>query len=288
MNNTEDSKKEDIAALTSRRVVARSAVWRFFETAGSEVLAFAFMIVLARLLGPEDYGIIAIAGFFVISSNAILSRAVPEAIIQSGEISDAQLDSGFWANMLIGFGFSLIILATSIPIAIILDEPKLTGVFIGLSPLPILFAAVGIYQAIFRRGMLYKNLAIRTFICVFIGGTTGIVLAWFGAGVFSLVGQQIAYILANLLALIIGCRWRPKLRIDYTCLHEFRHISKHISIVSILQIFSYHGLGFLISFFLPTAQVGFFSCTTHRFFHINDYTLVCEQCFLSSAFKNVG
>lgn len=264
--------QEDVAGLTSRRVVARSAGWRLLEVAGSEALSFGFMVLLARILGPQDYGVVAIAGFVIVSCQLLLTRGIPEAIVQRRDLSPEHLDSGFWANVLFGVGLSLIVLMVAAPSAILLQQPQLRGVLMGLSPLPLLFAAIGVYQARLRRAMQFRSLAVRTQACVLAGGIVGSILAYSGAGFWSLVAQQLSYTATNLVVLILATRWRPRWRLNRAEVRSFYQFGIVVSGRTLLDTLSQSGLPLLVGMHLPASQVGLFFLARRIVFSLSMFT----------------
>ena len=249
---------ENGARLTSRRIVARSAAWRLLEVSGSEALSFGFMVLLARILGPQDYGVVTPAALFVASAQALLTRGIPAAIVQQSGLQPTFLDTAFWANLLLGCILSLVMLIISEPIANLLDEPALGQVLIGLSPLPLICAAVGVYHAQLRRAMEFRSLAMRTQACVVVGGIVGTVFAFSGASFWSLVAQQLSYTLTNLVVLILASGWVPRWRLNMGELRHFYRFSCQTSGTALLETASNSGLPFLIGTQLSSDSVGLF------------------------------
>lgn len=260
------------ATLTGAAVVARSAVWRFLEAAGSEGLAFAFMVLLARLLGPSDYGIVAMAALFVASCQKILYSGIPDALVQGDDVSNLRLDSAFWANMLLGLALSLLFIASGALAAEAVGEPHLKDVLVGLSPLPILFAANGVFQARLRRAMKFRVLALRTHACVLAGGITGAIFAFSGAGYWSLVAQQLAYAITNLVILARDSDWRPRLRVDADQVRSLYRFGGHVSGRALIDTLSQSGLTFIVGIFLPTAEVGLFAVARRVWLSLSYFT----------------
>lgn len=238
--------------------MARSAVWRLAEVAGVEALSFGFMTFLARLLVPADFGIVAMASFFTTLSQPLLFHGLPLAMIQADDLGEARRDSVFWANMACGIALSSALLVLCWPVSLLMGKPMLGWVLAALAPLPLLFAAIGVYQAGLRREMGFRSLAIRAVCSVCAGGTVGVALAFGGWGVWSLVSQQLAYAAMNLAVLLMAGHWRPAWRLDWSDIRALSRVGGQISGTTLLDTLSQSGLLLLIGFSLPAAEVGLF------------------------------
>lgn len=254
-----EARSKPSTGLPSRTVIARSAVWRFLEVGGAEALAFAFTVLLARVLSPHDYGIVAMTTFFIASCRTVLSKGIPDAVVQSGNTSTTYLDTAFWINTVLGCVLSLVVFLLAEPSAALLGEPELRGALIGLSPLPVLLSAMSVYHAHWRRAMQFKKIALRTTFCTLIGGIVGTALAFSGAGYWSLIGQQLTSHVATLAILIIGSHWRPRLRLDRAYLRHFFRVGSQVSAIALLETMSQNIVPLIIGIFLPASQVGLFA-----------------------------
>lgn len=240
------------------RIIVTSALWRLLEIAGAEVLSFSFMMLLARLLSPADFGLVASAALFVVSCQTLLMRGIPDAIIQAEVISSALLDTAFWINLAIAAALSVALIALAAPSAWLLGQPDLRNVMFGLAPLPPLFAVIGIYHAQLRREMKFRKLALRTHAAVLSGGLAGVALALSGAGYWSLVCQQLSYTVANLLVIAFATSWRPRMRFDAKAARTLRGFSSTVSAAAFIDSLSHGGLAFIVGLRQPAAMVGMF------------------------------
>lgn len=254
------------------RIIITSALWRFFDIAGAEVLSFGFMVLLARLLSPEDYGLVASAALFVVSCQTLLMRGIPDAIVQADVVSDALLDTAFWINLALGCVLSLVLVALARPSAELLGQPDLRNVLFGLAPLPPLCAAIGIYHAQLRRAMKFRKLAMRTHVAVLSGGAVGVALALSGAGYWSLVCLQLSSITANLLVIAFASGWRPRLRFDLNGARFLREFGSTVSAAALLDTLSHGGLAFIVGLRQPAAMVGMFFMARRVVFSLSMFT----------------
>jgi O-antigen/teichoic acid export membrane protein len=178
--------------------------------AGRFALNLASAVILARLLTPADFGLVAmvatVTGFLRIFKDAGLSTAT----VQKADITHAQVSNLFWVNVGLSAIMSLVVAAIAPAIAWFYREPRLVNVTLALA---ITFAASGIVvqpQALLNRQMRYKALAAIDVGSAAFGLLLGIVLARMGYGYWSLVAMQLSTTLTELMLTLWFSRWCPQ------------------------------------------------------------------------------
>lgn len=204
---TSEVSKEDLA---ERRRGA--TIWSFVMTGGQSVLRIAMQLVLAALLGPEDFGLLALALVYVMLIQILLDQGMGTAIIQRQNLETSHLDSGFW--MLIGLSGVLTVgaIAGAGAWADFQREPDLQLIVIVLSLLIPFRALTVVQEAVLKRELDYRSLAIRGNLALVVSGVVGITAALAGAGVWALVYEQLANAAAELAVLWSVSSWRPRWR----------------------------------------------------------------------------
>ena len=199
-------------AVRPRRTLAYALKWAVVMNSGRRVMSTVFTFLLAALLGPHDFGVVAVALVFVAFVRMLLEQGFMTAIIQREDLDDAHLDSAFWLNLA-----WCVVLAGGCAFvagwwADVNDMPELGPVIQVLSLMIVMDGLQIVQQAVMERQLDFKRLAIRTNISVLLGGAVGIPLALAGAGVWALVGQQLTMELV-LVTLIWGMTtWHPRFR----------------------------------------------------------------------------
>jgi PST family polysaccharide transporter len=175
------------------------------------VLNVGSIMILARLLTPGDFGLVAmvttIIGFFRIFNEAGLSTAT----VQCDGITHAQVSNLFWTNILVGGTISLILAVGAPVVASFYREPRLISITLALC-ITFLFTTAAVqHMAILKRQMRFKMIALIQVSSVAVGILTGIVMALLKFGYWSLVGIQITTPLIALLLTWTVSAWRPQL-----------------------------------------------------------------------------
>jgi O-antigen/teichoic acid export membrane protein len=211
--------------------------WSYVLTWTTKGINIASMLVLARILGPESFGVAALAMVFVLFIEMFAESGLAPAIVQRKDLDPADLDSIFWLNMALAVPLAAAGYLASDLLGHVVDDPQVPAIFAALSPL-ILFRGLGVVQfALAQREMRFKDLAIRSAAGAAIGGLAGIGSAVVGLGIWSLVVQ---YIVTDLVSLVLLWRlssWRPRFRFELRRARSFLRFSSGV-IVSQVAVFA--------------------------------------------------
>ena len=162
-------------------------MWTVLESWGRRIFSYVVFFTLARLLLPEDFGLIALATTFISFASIFATQGFTTALVQRSELEPEHLDTAFWSNLSLGVLFTLITVGSSGFIAKIYHQPKLKLVICWLSLIFIINAFKQVQEAVLTRQLCFKVLAIRSLVVSFIGGIAGIIAAFSGLGVWSLI-----------------------------------------------------------------------------------------------------
>lgn len=187
----------------------RSAGWRAVETAGSEGVSFVMFIVMARLLVPEDFGLVALASSIVLSFQCLLQFGIPEALIQKASLTEANIRSAMSASLMLGVALLMLAGLLAWPLSLVLGRPEFPPIFLSLACVLILQSLSFPLHGLLRRALDLKSIAIRTLVATTIGGIFAIVLARQGYGPWALVAQQLTVAAIGLLMLLRVSKIRP-------------------------------------------------------------------------------
>jgi PST family polysaccharide transporter len=237
---------------------ARGVLWSLLEYGGGEGISFVVFLVLARLLVPESFGIVALAGVFVAFVQVFLVQGFMDAVIQRKDLEPEHLDTAFWTNQAIAGGFLVLTQLAAGPAAAAFGQPLLEDVLRWLSLVFLSTSLISIHQAVFKRELRFAAFAARAIVGITAGGVVGIAMAMMGYGVWSLVGQQLTNGAASVIVLWSTSQWRPRLRFSWKAFDDMARFSAHV-IGSNLVGFLHRKLDvFLIGFFLDPKQLGYY------------------------------
>lgn len=207
--------------------VLTSLLWRFMERSGTQGIQFIVSIVLARLLLPKDYGIIGLISVFMAVASVFIQSGFGTALIQKSEVDDEDYSSVFYLSLSVSTVLYLVLFYTAPLIAGFYTEPILIPILRILSLMLPLGAINTIQNAVLSRGMKFKKSFFVSLGGVFASGTVGIVMAYCGYGIWSLVFSQLSGQVISTIILLLTIRWRPRLMFSFEKLTElFRFGSK--------------------------------------------------------------
>lgn len=195
--------------ITKNHIIS-SLTWKLMERIGTNGITFIVSIVLARILAPKEYGLISLITIFITIANVFVQSGFNTALIQKKGADEIDFSTVFYVSLLIA-GFLYLILFFSSPyIANFYDEPQLTLLLRVLS-ITLIFGAINsIQNAIIAREMQFKKLFYSSLSSILVSGIIGIVMAYRGFGVWSLVWQQLSNQFFISVIMWFTVRWRPK------------------------------------------------------------------------------
>src|SRR5690554_1878391 len=194
------------------RKIGVGVLWNLaslFLTRGASTI---FMLFLARLLAPEAFGLVAMTTVIFELANAFINSGLGAALIRSKTVSDADLNTVFYTNLLLSLVAYAALFAGAPYIAAFYSQPELTTLIQVMGLVVFINAAKVVQTAILSRKMDFKTQMKANTLSVVISGCLAVAAAWSGWGVWSLVVQMLSSALISALVLWLVSQWRPALK----------------------------------------------------------------------------
>lgn len=188
-----------------------SLFWKLMEHGGTQAIQFIVQIVLARLLLPDDYGIIALIVIFISLANVFVESGFNSALIQKKNADETDFSSVFYVSLLVAGVLYVILFIAAPVIADFYAEPLLIPVLRVLAITLFFGAFNSIQNTIVSVNLQFKKLFFSSTGAILVSGSAGIYMAYSGFGVWALVAQQLCNQLLITLILWFTVEWRPKL-----------------------------------------------------------------------------
>lgn len=219
----------------------------------------ANLFVLARLLPPSDYGLMAMAT--VVTNLALLLRdqGTSAALIQKEKLSDQTITTVFWFNIALGLLIATLILVFSPLIAAYFKEPALIGVLCALALVFPLASSATSHQALLERASEFKKLALIEVTASIVAMVVAIIAAVKGLGVYSLVLQAVLMTTLSSIFIWVNSQWRPKGRPSFNELKTILPFTSHMTGFQLIIYFSRNADSVVIGRLIGTASLGIYS-----------------------------
>lgn len=256
---SQNSRNAQIVEKNLSQKAISGVKWSAINNFGIILSKFTLGIIIARLLTPEDYGIIALVTVITSIAPVFIDSGFGSKIIQAKTINEKELSSVFWLNIAIGFFFTLLILFGAPVFNLIYENEDLITIARIIS-LVYLIQSFGIVQkAVLRRQINFKRIAIVETSAIILSSIVGIVFAWFGYGYWSLLIKQMVQITLTTTLFWFLSSWKPNFYFDFKIIKNYWKYSINILsttlITTIVQKIDY----FLVGKFFQADILGLYS-----------------------------
>ena len=203
---SEENKTEKI----SKNTVISSLIWKFLERCGVQGVQFVLSIILARLVSPEDYGVIALILVFVQIATVFIQNGFNTALIQKKDSDEVDFSSIFYLSLFVAFLCYIALFFLAPVIANFYKQDILTPLIRTISLTLFLGAVNSVQSAYVSKTMQFKRFFYSSMGAVLGSGIIGVIFAYKGYGVWALVIQQLVKDVLICLILWFTVKWRPK------------------------------------------------------------------------------
>lgn len=245
--------------MSLKEKALKGVFWSAVQKWVQQGTSFIVFIVLARLLGPEAFGLVALATIFLTFIQMFLDQGFAEAIVQRETVEPEHLDTAFWVSLGISIFLTGICIASAGFVAGFFKEPGITPIVRWLSLSFVLKGLNSVQGAILQRNLDFKSLATRTIGGMWVGAAVGLGMAWAGCGVWSLVGQQLSNLVVGIPLLWALSDWRPRFRVSKKHFHELFSFGINLMAFNVLNFFNRRSDNLLIGYFLGSVALGYYN-----------------------------
>ncbi|MEJ2723825.1 MAG: lipopolysaccharide biosynthesis protein [Deltaproteobacteria bacterium] len=213
--------------------------WSALMEAVSRVVSPIVIVILARLLAPEDFGVVAAATIVIGFSQMFWDAGLGKALVQTEEPPEKAAHVVFWTNLILGILIYVTLLLASSWLADLFHTPT-SGLVLQVLGFQIVIGSLtSVQQALFERDLGFRQLFWVKSAAAFVPGFFSIPLAFFGYGVWALVAGSLAGSLLNLALLWGKSTWRPRMCYDW-------HIARKLMGFGVWVVGESFGVWFLI------------------------------------------
>lgn len=243
--------------LRKRAIIGVS--WNLVERLGVQGITFILGIILARLLSPQDYGLIGMIIVFFAVAQVFVTGGFGEAYVQKKAVTQVDANTVFYSNLVISLIFYGVLWFSAPAISRFYDQPLLVNLTRVMAFIIIIEAFNIIQQAQVRRNLDFKRKSKITLIAAILSGMIGIVQALLGQGVWALVGQRMSNTFFIAGGLWVTSRWRPGLAFSISSAKNLFGFGSWVLSSAIIQAIFDNIYKVVIGKFYSAAQLGFYT-----------------------------
>jgi len=187
------------------------AVWTTVEKFSRQVVQFVIGIILARLLPPEDFGVIGMLAIFIAIAQTFTDSGLSSALIQKCDRTETDYSTIFYFNIVVAIAFYLLLFVCAPWIAAFYHMPILTDVTRVIALTLVISALTAVQNTKLTIDLRFRTISVISIVSVIATGITGLLLAFYGWGVWALVFQALVGQLVSSICIWYFSHWAPRL-----------------------------------------------------------------------------
>lgn len=234
-------------------------LWRFFERIGAQGVTLVVSIVLARMLGPDVYGEIALVTVFINILQVFVDAGLANALIQKSEVDDLDYSSVFFSNVFVCCVLYIGVFLLAPFIAEFYNNLELIPIIRVLSIIILISGVKNVQQAYIARNMLFKLFFFATLGGTITAAIVGIVMASLGFGIWALVAQLLVNTAIDTLVLWVKLAWKPKWQFSIKRLSKLFGYGWKLLVSSLLETIYNESYQLLIGKFYSSSELAYFN-----------------------------
>lgn len=233
--------------------------WSVVNALGTKGTNFIVYLLLARVLGPKVFGIVALGQAATGFLEIVCEHKFAPILIQKSELSQAEKSAVFWFQVSAGGVFATLLVLVAGPIGQFFGEPELASVLPYLALAMLVNTGTYVQETLLKRSMQFKLLTLRSMAANVVGGAVGVAMALQGYGVSSMVVMVLASSSAGFVVLWLTSRWRPSWTFSWAVFMPLYRAARDIAVTGIAGAAALHGNMFIVGHAFGTPVAGLYA-----------------------------
>lgn len=273
--------------LNMRQTAVKGVVWSAAQKYGERAISFVVLLILARLLSPTAFGLVALATVFVYFAQIFIDQGFGDAVVQASNVDNTLLNTAFWTNLVTSLLIMVMSIVLSQAISNFYHESRLMLVIRWLS-LSFVFSALSrVQEALLRRRLNFRSLAIRSLVATLGSGAVAISVAVLGGGVWSLVSKLLLYVIIGSAVLWGISGWRPGFSFSWESFKRLYSYGINIVGSNFVDFFSRNSDNLLIGYFLGATVLGYYNLAYSLLLAVTEMLIVVPNAVVFPAFSRM-
>lgn len=222
-------------AETLKHKAVSSVLWRIAEQGGKQAIYFVISVVLARLIMPDQFGLVAMLTVFTAIANVFIDSGFSTALIRKTDRTQADCSTVYWFNVIISAACYIILFFGAPLVAKFYDMPQLCSILRVTSLNLIIGSLAGVHRTLLQAEMDFKALTKFNLLGVLLSGITGMMLAYLGFEVWALVFQGLVMTVVTTVSVWYKVPWRPSMIFSRQSFREFFGFGSKLLASSVLD-----------------------------------------------------
>lgn len=245
--------------MSLKQKAVKGVVWSTIENFAAKGAQFVLGIILARILSPEDYGLIGMIMIFLAISITFTDSGFSKALIQKKDRDEKDFSTVFYFNLIVAVGFYFVLFVTSPFIAQFYNEPILTSLIRVISLIIIINSLTVVQRSKLTINIDFKTQTKASLLSIILSGIFGIYLAYSGYGVWSLVIQAVLRALINVIVLWYYSKWIPRDGFHYNRFKTLFSFGSKLLLARLLETVYNNIYLIVIGKLFSTAELGYYT-----------------------------
>lgn len=245
--------------MSLRNQALSGMIWTYSQQFGVQAIQFGVSVILARLITPAEFGLIGMIAIFIGVGSILFDGGLTSSLIRTPKVADIDYSTVFFFNLFTSIIIYIVLFITAPFIASFFKQGILTDILRLYSITFIISALAAVQNAKLTKEMKFKLLAIATVPGIILGSVVGIIMAYKGFGVWSLVYSFIVQSLCTTIFLWSVSKWRPTLIFSKIKFKQHFYYGSKLTISGILDVIFVNLYQLVIGKFYAPAQVGFYT-----------------------------
>lgn len=238
---------------------ARAGLWSTIDIALRQGVQFVTSMILARLLLPADFGVVALAIFFSSFSAVFVQGGLSEALIQRQTTTADEESSVFWWNVAASVLFFVVLVALGPVVAAFYQAPAMKGLM-AVAGLMTVFSALGAVQtALLTRQLRFDRITKAGLASSSLSAAAAVTAAWLGAGIWALAIQLVTSALVYTVVIWLVSDWRPVLHFRLRTIRHLLGFGVWLSLSTALEILYTQGFALLLGKLYGLRELGLYN-----------------------------
>lgn len=259
--------------MSLQRQVFTASVWTLMGSAGQQTIAFAIFLYLTRVLDPVDFGVMAIATFFLDILLNVSRFGQVETLQQMKMGSEENRSTSFWLLQGIGLASAILLVVLAAPVAALYGLPKLQYIMLLIAPCCVIQSVATVQEAGLRSSFGFRALAMRTFAGSLLGGVAAVIAAATGYGVYALALQRLVQVSTISATVLISYRWLPRLAFVGADARRLLTSGLHVMSATLMTMLVPRTVDLLVGYFLGARDLGLMRIAFRVFDFINQFAV---------------